>query len=126
MLTVRQSTYRPSRGNGLILWIDAQVPPELAPWIWGIEAHPLSALGMLHARDPEIYGAAREAGAVIMTKDSDFLQLQERLGSPPQVVWITCGNTSNSRLRHVLQTALPTAMKLLEQGEPLVEISDSQ
>ncbi len=81
---------------------------------------------MLHAKDGDIYEAARVAGAVIMSKDSDFSQLLERLGPPPQVVWITCGNTSNVRLREVLQTALPTALKLLEQGEPLVEISDAQ
>jgi len=61
-----------------------------------------------------------------MTKDIDFPQLLERMGSPPQVLWITCGNTSNARLKQVLQAALPTALKLLEQGEPLVEISDAQ
>jgi len=113
----------------LILWIDAQLSPQLASWItetWQIEAHTLSGLGMLHARDREIYGAAQEAGAVIMTKDSDFPRLLERMGPPPQVLWITCGNTSNARLRQVLRAALPTALKLLEQGEPLVEISDAQ
>jgi len=43
--------------------------------MWGIEAYLLSEMGMLHARDPDIYEAAREAGAVIMAKDSDFLRL---------------------------------------------------
>ena len=81
---------------------------------------------MLHAKDRAIYEAAQEAGAVIMTKDRDFSRLLDRMGPPPQVVWITCGNTSNARLKQVLQAALPTALKLLEQGEPLVEISDAQ
>jgi len=113
----------------LILWIDAQSSPQIASWIteiWGIEADPLSELSLLHARDREVYAAAREAGAVIMTKDSDFPQLLERMGPPPQVVWITCGNTSSTRLRQVLQSALPTTLKMLEQCEPLVEISDAQ
>ena len=82
-------------------------------------------LGLLHAKDQDIYHAAREAGAAVMTKDRDFLWLLERLGSPPQVLWVTCGNTSNARLRHILQSALPKALKLLEQGENLVEISDA-
>ena len=60
-----------------------------------------------------------------MTKDSDFLSLIEGLGSPPRVLWITCGNTSNARLRRVLREVLPTALGLLEQGESLVEISDA-
>jgi predicted nuclease of predicted toxin-antitoxin system len=113
----------------LILWVDAQVSPALASWItenFGVEAHPLRDLGLLHARDQQIYQAAREAGAAVMTKDSDFLGLLDRLGSPPQVLWITCGNTSNTRLRQVLQSALPMALKLLDQGDSLVEISDAK
>ncbi|PKB70749.1 MAG: hypothetical protein BZY87_09535 [SAR202 cluster bacterium Io17-Chloro-G6] len=113
----------------MILWIDAQLSPQIASWITefcGVEAHPISESGMLHAKDREIYTAAQEAGTVIMTKDSDFPQLLERIGPPPQVIWITCGNTSNARLRRILQTTLPTALKLLEQGEPLVEISNAQ
>ena len=58
-----------------------------------------------------------------MTKDSDFLELVDRLGVPPRVIWITCGNTSNSRLKHILELAFPSALHSLQQGERLVEIS---
>ena len=51
--------------------------------------------------------------------------LFERLGPPPQVLWVTCGNTSNARLREILTKSLPPAIELLQQGEPLVEISDA-
>jgi predicted nuclease of predicted toxin-antitoxin system len=61
----------------------------------------------------------------VITKDSDFFGLLERFGPPPQILWITCGNTSNAYLRDVLQRTLPRALKLLEQGEPLAEISDT-
>ena len=111
------------------LWIDAQLSPALASWIidnLGVEAQPVRDLGLLHARDRDIYLAAREAGTVIMTKDRDFLTLSERLGPPPQILWVTCGNTSNAQLRQILQRALPTALNLLEQGESLVEISDAR
>ena len=112
----------------MILWVDAQLSPHLASWITeklGIEAHPVIELGLLRANDRQIFQAAREAGAVLMTKDSDFLPLIARLGSPPQILWITCGNTSNARHRQILQNALPTAVELLERGESLVEISDA-
>ena len=112
----------------MILWVDAQLSPQLASWITeslGIDARSISDLGFLRANDRQIFQAARETGAVIMTKDSDFLALIARLGSPPQVLWITCGNTSNARLRQILQNALPTALGLLERGESLVEISDA-
>ena len=45
------------------------------------------------AKDREIFEAARRAGAVVMTKDADFPALIERFVPPPQVTWITCGNT---------------------------------
>ena len=59
-----------------------------------------------------------------MTKDSDFLELQERLGAPPKIIWVTCGNTTNARLREVLSANLQKAVELLEGGEILVEIRE--
>jgi predicted nuclease of predicted toxin-antitoxin system len=112
----------------LILWIDAQLSPSIGRWIstnFGIESHAIRELGMLRAKDREIFHSAREAEAVIMTKDADFLELVQRHGPPPQILWVTCGNTSNARLRHILQHALPLAVQHLNDGEPLVEISDA-
>lgn len=60
----------------------------------------------------------------MLTKDSDFVHLLERFGPPPQVIWLTCGNTSNAHLRQLLVRALPQALALLKSGERLVEISD--
>jgi predicted nuclease of predicted toxin-antitoxin system len=58
-----------------------------------------------------------------MTKDADFVELLERQGPPPQVVLVTCGNTSNARLRGLAQPAWP-AILALERGEALVELGD--
>ena len=90
-----------------------------------IEAQAVRDLGLRNAKDSVIFKAAREAGVVVMSKDEDFRLLVERLGPPPQVLWMTCGNTSNARLREILTKNLPTAMALLQRGEPLVEISDA-
>jgi predicted nuclease of predicted toxin-antitoxin system len=111
----------------VIVWIDAQLSPDLATWLvdaFGVEAYPVRDLGLRNAKDAEIFRAARVVGAVVMTKDSDFVELVSRLGTPPQVLWITCGNTSNSRPKAILEYALSTAFRLLDRGEPLVEISD--
>ena len=80
-------------------------------------------LGLRDAEDKEIFEAARLEKAVVMTKDSDFVLLLDRLGPPPQVIWVTCGNTSNGRLKEVLTNTLPKALDLLDLGEELVEIS---
>src|SRR2546422_223346 len=76
------------------------------------------------AEDVEIFQAARAANVVVMSKDSDFPELVERLGSPPQVLWVTCGNTSNRSLKELFQKCLQTALDLLDGGEPIVEIND--
>ncbi len=81
-------------------------------------------LSLHRAKDPPIFQAARGAEAVVMTKDSDFLALLDRFGPPPQILWITCGNTSNTRLKVILMASLSRAVDLLRQGERLVEISD--
>jgi predicted nuclease of predicted toxin-antitoxin system len=59
-----------------------------------------------------------------MTKDSDFLNLLDRLGPPPKVIWVTCGNTSNRRMRQILNQTLHSAVDMLEGEEELVEIGD--
>ena len=111
----------------MILWIDAQISPALAPWItgeFGVEAYSVRYLGLRDAEDGAIFRAAREAGAVVLTKDSDFVLLLQQHGSPPQVLWVTLGNTSNARLKEVLQHTFRPALDLLRRGEPLVEISE--
>lgn len=113
----------------MIFWIDAQLSPALARWLcdtFGVTAHAMRDVGLRDAKDLPIFHAAREAGAVIVSKDSDFVLLLERFGPPPQLLWITCGNTSNARLRALLLTSFPEARTRLEQGEPLVEISDAR
>ncbi len=111
----------------MTIWVDAQLSPAIAIWIasnFSVSALALRELGLRDADDETIFQAAKQANAVVMTKDQDFVLLQERFGVPPQIIWLTCGNTSNAHLKRVLQSALPQAFQLLDAGEPLVEISD--
>ena len=111
----------------MTIWIDAQLSPALASWIrqrFDIDAIAVRDLGMREASDREIFEAARQSQAIVMTKDTDFVRLLERLGPPPSVIWITCGNTSNARLVEILQASLSRACELIKSGESLVEVSD--
>jgi len=107
------------------IWVDAQLSPAIAECIgvnFSVPAVALRDLGLRDSADRAIFFAARMASAILMTKDSDFLRLLDELGSPPKIIWLTCGNTSNARLRQILTKALPTALSLL-QSEQLVEIN---
>ena len=107
-------------------WIDVQLSPALAPWLsdtFGVQAFSLEWLGFQQASDRRIFSAASEANAVIITKDQDFVQLLNQLGPPPQVVWVTCGNTSNAQMREILQQNFQKVLLLLQSGESLIEIT---
>ena len=93
----------------MTLWLDAQISPRLAPWIrdaFGLDIVHVRDLGLREAEDLDVFNSAREADAIVITKDRDFVELSGRLGSPPKVIWITCGNTSNARLRTILSKTL--------------------
>ena len=110
----------------MTFWVDAQLPPGIALWLtanFPVQAFALRDLGLRDSEDEAIFRAAGAAGVVVLTKDADFAGLVNRLGPPPQVLWITCGNTSNARLRQFLTVTLPDALELLAAGERLVEIS---
>ena len=76
----------------MIIWLDAQVSPALAPWLqstFHVDAHAIRDIGLRDATDQTIFDAAREAGATLITKDSDFVDLHYRMGAPPQIIWLT-------------------------------------
>lgn len=110
----------------MTIWIDAQLSPAIAIWInanFSVEAIAVRDLGLRDAEDEEIFLEAKNANAIVMTKDSDFLILLDRFGVPPQVILLTCGNTSNARLKEILNATLEEAIELLENGEEIVEIN---
>jgi predicted nuclease of predicted toxin-antitoxin system len=76
----------------------------LAEWLskeYRVDAMSLRDLGLRDAGDIEIFQAAQKAQAVVISKDSDFVELVSRHGSPPQLLWVTCGNVTNERLQAV-------------------------
>lgn len=109
------------------IWVDAQISPHFAGWLrshFNVEAYSVRYLGMASFSDRAIFDAARENGATVLTKDVDFVELVERHGPPPAVIWLTCGNTSNKHLRRLFSRLSDKMFSLLDSGEPIVEVAD--
>lgn len=109
---------------GRPIWVDAQLPPALARWLTdecGEDAAHVQDLELLRASDTAIFERAGAANAVVVTKDLDFVQLLERRGPPPQVIWLTAGNLSTAHLIALVARHWPRVVQLLEY-EGLVEI----
>ncbi len=84
-----------------MIWVDAHLSPALARWITAEFQHPAQAardLGLRLAKDAQIFTAARQPGIIVLTKDSDFVELVERLRPPPQVLWLTWRQHQRGRL----------------------------
>jgi len=109
-------------------WIDAQLPPLLAAWLsaqFGVEASSLRELGLRDAKDAEIFQAAQQQGIVLISKDSDFVELVSRYGAPPQLIWVTCGNVTNRQLQITFTKNFAASLELLQTGQTIVEIGDA-
>ena len=101
---LRVKATRSPGGGRVILWLDAQLSPALADWLsdrFAVDAVAVREVDMARATDEAIFQAARRAGAAAITKDRDFVNLVERHGPPPQIIWLTrrsgsCGRSSNA------------------------------
>jgi predicted nuclease of predicted toxin-antitoxin system len=105
--------------------IDAQLSPKLAVWItekFGFESCSAKFLGFETSNDKTIFDFAKSKNATVITKDDDFVRLSNTYGSPPKVIWLTCGNTSKTRVKEILEIHLLQALELLK-GSDLIEIS---
>jgi len=70
------------------LWLDAQISPFIVQWLsstCNVEAIALKDLGLRDALDRDIFAAARDAKAVVLTKDRDLVDLVMQHGPPPQI-----------------------------------------
>ena len=104
--------------------IDAQLPPALARWLGegGHQAVHVADIGFLTARDAAIWSHAQHNDAVVVTKDEDFAIRSGQAETAPIIVWLRVGNTSNRALRPWIEARLPGILRLIEQGQRLIEV----
>jgi predicted nuclease of predicted toxin-antitoxin system len=108
------------------IWLDAHLSPRLAHWLsttFQVQAVAVREVGLRQAEDEDIFFAARKVEAVVVSKDNDFVGLLERHGSPPKIIWLTCGNTSEAALRNIFLVNFQEALRLLDAGDDLVELN---
>jgi predicted nuclease of predicted toxin-antitoxin system len=102
--------------------IDAQLPPALCGWLRerGHEAVHVFEIGMIAASDAEIAARAEADGAVLVSKDEDFVAL--RLPDRFAFLWLRCGNASNCALLAWLELRWGQIETLLAAGERFIEV----
>jgi predicted nuclease of predicted toxin-antitoxin system len=74
------------------------------------------------AKDTEIWDYARTNGFIIVTQDSDFLNLFETRGFPPKIILLRIGNMGRKEAGEILIQAKPSIEDLVENNYGLLEI----
>jgi predicted nuclease of predicted toxin-antitoxin system len=65
-------------------------------------------VGLRDAGDFEVWDYARHHDFIIVTKDSDFIDLSLLHGTPPQVIWIRIGNCNTRAVARVVRKNFDT------------------
>jgi predicted nuclease of predicted toxin-antitoxin system len=79
-------------------------------------------IGLRHARDRDVWDFALKDGAVIITKDEDFVDHFRRQTDGPPIVWLRIGNASSRALLAWFTAALPSVIQRIDAGDKLIEV----
>ena len=103
--------------------VDEQLPPALVRRLrkLGHEAEHTRDAGLAGKPDEDIGAYALNTGAVLFTKDEDFVAIGK--AAPIQVVWIRLGNVTNDDLWRSLSPLLPEIFDGLGRGDRLIEVT---
>lgn len=96
----------------------------MARWLNGAghDARHVEEVGLREAEDSAIWHQALETGAVLITKDEDFVDRARQCRTAPVVLWLRIGNVSNQSLRQWFMPQLPHVLGWIEQGVRVLEI----
>ena len=100
--------------------IDAHLPPRLAVWLRtrGHDAEHVEDAGLRDADDAPIRDHALTSGAILVTKDRDFV----REAPPLRMIWVRTGNVPNSALFARFGACWTSTEAELSAGADIVEV----
>ena len=88
----------------------------------GNAAEHVADVGMTSAPDRDLWRYALHYGAVLVTKDQDFVSLGPLAEPAPVVVWVRLGNTSRASLLAWFEPLIERLVSTIAAGERLVEL----
>jgi predicted nuclease of predicted toxin-antitoxin system len=94
-------------GARVRLLLDHNLSPRLVDRLADLYpgATHVAAVGLERATDAEVWAYGGAHGCVIVTKDSDFIDLAVLRGPVPKVVWLRLGNCTTADIERVLRRA---------------------
>ena len=104
--------------------LDANLPSQLASEFIaaGQECVHVEAVMPRYSAGLSIARQANESGAVLVTRDADFVQLSKDGVLTVPLIWVRLGNLRRAAIASALRTRLPKIVGALEAGERVVEV----
>lgn len=90
------------------LLLDNNLSPRLAHRLadLGQEIVHVESAGLASATDLTVWDLAKRNGLMIVTKDSDFSEIQVLQGFPPKVIWIRLGNCTTNQVELLIRNRM--------------------
>lgn len=100
------------------------MPPGLARWLelQGCEAAHVREVQLQHSPDGLVWQYAEQKGAVLITKDEDFVNLWLKKTQRVPIVWVRLGNCTNRALLQWFAPLWPEVRRRIEAGEDFIEL----
>ncbi len=116
------------RPEKTLIWTDTHISPAIAKWLNEqfemLNVISFYKLGFHVESDYSIFMKAKEAKAIFITKDKDYINLLATFKAPPHIIFLKMGNIANNELKIILQRSLPKALDLiLKHHYHIVEIA---
>jgi len=110
-----------------LVWTDTNISPSIDKWLneqfAQVSVVSFYKLNFQTEKDRVIFLKAKEANALFITKDKDFLDLLKEVMPPPSIIYLKTGNVSNSELKTILTRNFKNALDLINlSGYDLVQI----
>ncbi|MNL72319.1 hypothetical protein D3C87_1976120 [compost metagenome] len=90
--------------------------------VLGHEAVHVKQLDLSTASDHLIWNTAATLGAVMVSKDSDFISFAASGAAGTSLVRLRVGNCANAKLYDIVRRTWPDVVARLEDGETVVEV----
>ncbi len=104
--------------------IDANLPDQLTRVFVeaGYECTHVETILPRYSPDTTIARIANETGAVVVSRDHDYVQFSRDGMLTVPLIWVHLGNMRRAALASAIQSRLPAILRSIEAGERIIEI----
>jgi predicted nuclease of predicted toxin-antitoxin system len=108
----------------LSLLFDQNISPRIVKHFLSVfpEAKHVRDVGLEDASDILIFEFAKKNNLVVVTFDSDFVDLNVVRGIPPKIIWIRTGNLTTRAVADLLNRNIESINRFLESDQPRHQI----